>query len=131
MGIPAGNRVLFSSDGLAWDPSADRWAKIAPSPFVEPQLDGEARAWTGSRLMVFGGGAYEGGDGGEPPPVRVRTDGGSYDPVGDRWEALPPAPLSGRGRARGVWTGREFIVWGGEADYNHRAEFADGAAYTP
>jgi N-acetylneuraminic acid mutarotase len=131
VGIQAGNSVLFSSDGLAWDPSADRWKKIAASPFVAPQLDGEARAWTGSRFMVFGGGVYEGGDGPEPPPARIRTDGAAYDPAADRWETLPPAPLAGRARARAVWTGREFIVWGGEADYDHRAEFADGAALTP
>jgi hypothetical protein len=30
-----------------------------------------------------------------------------------------------------VWTGRELIVWGGEADYSHRAQFDDGAALTP
>jgi hypothetical protein len=30
-----------------------------------------------------------------------------------------------------VWTGREFIVWGGEGDESHRAQFDDGAAYTP
>jgi N-acetylneuraminic acid mutarotase len=131
VGIQAAHRVLFSSEGLAWDPSADRWTKIAPSPFVAAQLDGEARAWTGSRLMVFGGGSYDGGDGPEPPPAQVRADGAAYDPATDRWETLPPTPLSGRARASGVWTGREFIVWGGEADYNHRADFADGAAYTP
>jgi hypothetical protein len=61
----------------------------------------------------------------------VMPGGAAYDPAGDRWEALPAAPLTPRARAVAVWTGREFIVWGGEADHNHRAQFDDGAAYTP
>jgi hypothetical protein len=131
VGTDAGGRVVFASEGLAWDPSADRWSTIAAGPFTDPQLDGEARAWTGSRVMVLGGGTYEGGDGPEPPPVKVRGDGAAYDPAADRWDPLPASPLAARARARAVWTGREFVVWGGEADYSHRADFADGAAYTP
>ena len=130
-GIDTGQRLVFTGEGLAWNPSADRWAAIAPGPFANPQLDGAGRAWTGTRVMAFGGGVYGGGDGPEAPPATVRTDAASYDPVADRWDALPPPPLAGRARIAAVWTGREFIVWGGEGEFSHRADFADGAALTP
>ena len=68
---------------------------------------------------------------GDQPPATVMPGGAAYDPGADRWEAIPAAPLSSRARAVAVWTGRELVVWGGEADYNHRAQFDDGAAYTP
>ena len=61
----------------------------------------------------------------------MTTAGAAYDPAADRWDGIPPAPLAARARAAAVWTGREFIVWGGEADYHHRAQFDDGAALTP
>ena len=68
---------------------------------------------------------------GDVPPATVNPGGSAYDPAADRWEPLPAAPLTPRARAAAVWTGREFIVWGGEGDENHRAQFDDGAAYTP
>jgi hypothetical protein len=82
-------------------------------------------------VVVLGGGVYGGGDGPEAPPETARNDGAAYDPVADRWEALGQGPLAARARTSGIWTGREFIVWGGEGDYSHRAQFDDGAAYTP
>ena len=131
-GVDTGARVVFIAEGLVWHPSADRWSTIAAAPFTDHLLDGAARAWTGTRVLAFGGGTYESsGDAPEPPPAKVRRDGAAYDPAADRWSPLPASPLAGRARAAAVWTGREFIVWGGEADYAHRAEFADGAAFTP
>jgi hypothetical protein len=48
----------------------------------------------------------------------------------DPGEVRPMAesPLEGRSTMAAVWTGREMIVWGGEAP---RRVFADGAAYDP
>jgi hypothetical protein len=78
--------------------------------------------------MIWGGGTTD--SPGDQPPATVMPGGAVYDPAADRWEGLPAAPLSPRARALAVWTGRELIVWGGEADYNHRANFDDGAALT-
>jgi N-acetylneuraminic acid mutarotase len=129
VGVDTGSRVVFAGQGLAWDPSADRWSTIAAGPFGDPYLEGKAQAWTGSRVMLWGGGATD--SPGDVPPAKVTPGGSAYDPVADRWEPLPAAPLTPRARAVSVWTGRELIVWGGEADYSHRAQFDDGAAYTP
>jgi len=78
--------------------------------------------------MLWGGGTTD--SPGDQPPATVMPGGAAYDPAADRWEALPAGPLSPRARTVAVWTGRELIVWGGEADYNHRANFDDGAALT-
>jgi len=129
VGVDTGSRVVFAGQGLAWDPSGDRWSVIAAGPFADPHLEGKAAAWTGSRVMLWGGGTTT--SPGDVPPATVNPGGSAYDPAADRWEALPAAPLTPRARAAAVWTGREFIVWGGEGDENHRAQFDDGAAYTP
>ena len=46
---------------------------------------------------------------------------------------LPPSPLVGRFEPAAVWTGEDFIVWGGEVHGETTAESAvgDGAAYNP
>jgi N-acetylneuraminic acid mutarotase len=129
VGVDTGRRVVFAGQGLAWDATGDRWAAIAASAFADPFLEAKAQAWTGSRIMVWGGGTTD--NPGDQPPATVMPGGAAYDPAADRWEALPAAPLSSRARAVAVWTGRELVVWGGEADYSHRAQFDDGAAYTP
>ena len=129
VGVDTGSRVVFAGQGLAWDPSGDRWSVIASGPFGDPYLEDKAQAWTGSRVMFWGGGTTRGP--GDAPPATVKPGGAAYDPGGDRWEALPAAPLTPRAGAVAAWTGREFIVWGGEGDESHRAQFDDGAGYTP
>jgi len=129
VGIDAGSRVVFAGQGLAWDAAGNRWTPTAPSVFADPFLEGKAQAWTGSRVMFWGGGTSD--TPGDVPPATVLPGGAIYDVASDRWDTLPAAPLAPRARGSAVWTGREFIVWGGEADYNHRAQFDDGAALTP
>jgi N-acetylneuraminic acid mutarotase len=129
VGVDTGSGVLFAGQGLAWDARSNRWSTVAANQFADPLFEGKAQAWTGNRMMFWGGGMLE--SAADAPPATVTDAGVVYDAAADRWDALPPAPLAPRARATGVWTGREFIVWGGEADYNHRAQFDDGAAYTP
>ena len=75
--------------------------------------------WTGSELIVWGG-----GDGSV-----LRRDGGRFNPVVNRWTALSvsgaPAARSGH---TAVWTGSEMIVWGGTDGSGY---FADGGRYNP
>jgi hypothetical protein len=44
-----------------------------------------------------------------------------------RWRLMPPAPIQDRSGAAAVWTGHEFLVWGGTV----RRDVDDGAAYDP
>jgi hypothetical protein len=104
---------------------AGSWRRIAPPPI--PPAGGLAAAWTGRQLVVWGGGALPGaGEGGnwDPSPA-----GAAYDPAADRWQVLPPAPVTARIGATAVWSGREVLFWGGAA--GHDAFFNDGAAYDP
>jgi hypothetical protein len=84
-----------------------------------------AATWTGRHLVVWGGSAGDDGVG----SWRPAGTGAAYDPATDRWEELPPAPITGRVGATAVWTGREVLFWGGAA--GHEKFFADGAAYDP
>jgi hypothetical protein len=46
---------------------------------------------------------------------------------------LPPSPLVGRAEPVSVWTGEDFLIWGG-SDYDPtigEVDLADGAAYNP
>lgn len=133
VGVDTGNRVVFAGEGLVYDPAADRWAKVETSPLANPVLDGKALAWTGRRVVLWGGGRYPDESEAPSPPEQIITDpaGMAYDPAGDSWARLPAAPIASRARTAGVWTGAEFVVWGGESDYTVRTQYADGAAWTP
>jgi N-acetylneuraminic acid mutarotase len=76
--------------------------------------------WTGSEMIVWGGGGY--GDSG-------LNSGGRYNPSTDSWIAtsLTNAPTARFGHTA-VWTGSEMIVWGGAVPGN---EFDTGGRYNP
>ena len=46
---------------------------------------------------------------------------------------LPPSPLVGRSDPAAVWTGEDFLIWGGSvyAPSTGETDLADGAAYNP
>jgi N-acetylneuraminic acid mutarotase len=46
------------------------------------------------------------------------------------WRKVPAAPVAGRFGHAATWTGREMVVWGGQADYEAPLG-NDGAAYDP
>src|SRR5262245_49954481 len=70
---------------------------------------GHTAVWTGSEMIVWGGGAGVG-------PTYFNT-GGRYNPSTDSWKATNAtnAP-DARGGHAGVWSGSEMIVWGGFND---------------
>ena len=80
---------------------------------------GHAAAWTGSKLIVWGG--LQGGT--------HLNDGGIYDPANDTWAGITTtgAPAA-REKHAAVWTGTELIVIGGEGV---SGSLADSHAYNP
>ena len=90
------------NSGGRYDPATDSWTSTsvvgAPSP-----RSGHAAVWTGSLMVVWGGG---GG----------LATGARYDPGTDSWTpmSIVGAPL-GSGSAA-VWTGSLMVVWGGYKD---------------
>jgi len=120
---PAGV-VATTAPGAPAAPAATEqgsWRHIADPPI--PPAGGMATVWTGHEIIAWGGGSGGGGN------WQASDDGAAYDPAADRWTTLPPAPVPGRIGASAVWTGREVLFWGGQADQDTIE--ADGAAYDP
>jgi hypothetical protein len=113
-------------DGAAYDPVADSWRLMGPSP-----LSGRfahSGVWTGTQAIFWGGSSSSASEG-QP---HVVSDGAMYEPAEDTWLLLPGGPLAGRYRHGAAWNGSEMIVWGGCCTGPQRAgNFIDGAAYSP
>ncbi len=63
-----------------------------------------------------------------PGRVSAPVEGQAVRVVEDRWVRLPAGPADGRSFPIEVWTGREYLIWGGEKP----SEVHDtGAAYDP
>jgi Kelch motif protein len=109
--------------GLAFNPATGTWRELPPMAYPRT---GFAAVWTGRQLLVWGGltGPYK--------AQVIPPHGEAYNPAGNRWTALPKAPLHGRAMATAVWTGRSMIVWGGSAPNGQATTpFTDGAIYLP
>ena len=113
---------------LLYNPETDAWSESSPIPIAASER--LAGAWTGDRLIIWGGYAtYREHDDSDA----VFGEGASYDPVTDTWTALPPAPLADRCDHTGTWTGILFVVFGGMTTCGSPQILADGnaAAYDP
>ncbi len=97
-----------------------RWAVIPPAPIG--RRSGAAVAWTGSRLLVWGGWAYD-----SSRAAGLRR-GALFDPTTSTWTLTSAAPFAGRASPAFGWTGDRLLVWGGTGD---GGALADGAAYDP
>ena len=108
-----GMKLTFDGAGLpvAWQPISQTGAPSA--------RNGHSMVWTGSHLLVWGGGRS----------ATPESDGYAYDPVADTWTALANtgAPTA-RTEHAAVWNGSEMFIWGG---LNASSSLADGAAYNP
>ena len=119
------NPERIYGDGAAYNPTTNRWRVLPPSPLGA--RNGQTAVWTGSEMVVWGG--YDQ----ENPSLHVTADGAAFDPTTNKWKMLPPAPLSARADARGVWTGRGVFILGGHPDVVTSAKDndTDGALYDP
>jgi hypothetical protein len=106
--------------GLAYNPATDRWRRLPP--MEQGRIDAVA-VRAGGRVLVWGGRTA-----GIRSVPSVPGHGLAYDIAGDRWSALPPAPVPGRVAPAAAWTGRQLLVWGGGDGV---PAFADGAAFRP
>jgi N-acetylneuraminic acid mutarotase len=96
----------FRNTGARYNPVANTWSATAGG--APAARSGHAAVWTGTEMLVWGG---VGGT--VPSPVGL-SSGGRYDPVANVWAALPnPGAPAARTGHKGVWTGEEFLVWGG------------------
>jgi N-acetylneuraminic acid mutarotase len=106
-GIP---RPAFRSGGARYNPRTDTWQPIATRGMPEARM-GAVTVWGNGEFRVWGGASLA-------PTTTYRlvpslaNDGWSYRPDTDAWRPIAGEP-SGRTGHSVVWTGREFILWGG------------------
>jgi N-acetylneuraminic acid mutarotase len=98
--------------GGRYDPSTNLWSPIAGGG---PRY-GHTAVWTGSAMIVWGGGLYHtlNINPGQEELILLNT-GASYVPATNTWQptradATTPAARQGH---TAVWTGTRMIVWGG------------------
>ena len=84
---------------------------------------GHTAVWTGDRMLIWGGANG-------PDQADVLGDGHAYDPTTDSWTPMSNigAPAA-RTDHTGVWTGDEWIIWGGDSDLV--SNYGDGFRYNP
>ncbi len=102
----------YLGTGGIYDPATDSWSAVDISDINAPTArNGFSYAWTGRHMIIWGGSSTAG----------YLGDGAMFDPVGtgaSTWIAIENtgAPSARFGHLS-VWTGREFIVWGGSGNY--------------
>ncbi len=97
------------------DPVTGEWTVGPQLPVGFKTIPETPHAWTGSEMLVLVGSATF-----------------SYDATQGTWRSLAAWPLAQRLDSASVWTGSEWIVWGGEAnDPAVSGALGDGAAYDP
>ena len=106
------------------------WQAIPEAP-IEGRINALS-AWTGSELIVWGG--YDPRQGYNSPTrkrCRCWLNGAAFNPSTDEWQRLAQSPITEAadvGRSA-VWTGEEFIIWGGAGARLTQPD--NGAAYNP
>jgi N-acetylneuraminic acid mutarotase len=98
LGGPSDTTLIGAGFREATPGFAEAWTATSSSGAPAARY-GHTAVWTGSRMIVWGGGSLA---------------GGRYDPVSDSWTATSttgaPQP---RSYHTAVWTGSRMIVWGG------------------
>ena len=115
---PAG--AVLNTGGL-YNPAANTWTPTSTGPNVPSGRIGHTAVWTGTEMIVWGGGAAF------SQPVNT---GAAYDPVTDTWRGVsvsPQTPAARSGHAA-LWTGSRMAVWGGVANDN---DLNSGGLYDP
>jgi len=95
-------------EAYLFNPTTDTWT-TATTTGAPAGRTNHLAAWTGSEMIVWGG-----GEGTDPSDILFLEDGARYNPVTDSWQALPTTGVpSGRKFATGTWAGDRFAVWAG------------------
>ena len=122
-GVWTGSEFLVYSGwyrtGKKYNPSTDSWSIIS-SVGAPKKRAGPVQVWTGTKLIVFGG-----GEDGSTSDL-TRNTGAIYNNATNSW--LPMSTINAPQLLYGsaVWTGTQMIVWGVDAYYQ-----VVGGVYTP
>jgi hypothetical protein len=93
----------YLNTGGRYDPVADAWTPTSTSDAPSGRKH-HTVVWTGTRMVVWGGGAEYSGT------------GGRYDPTADTWAPTSTvgAPSNRTGHTA-IWTGSRMVIWGGSS----------------
>jgi N-acetylneuraminic acid mutarotase len=121
----SGTWSFYGTGGL-YDPANDTWAATSTGAGCPAGRIYHTAVWTGTEMIVWGGGQLEAG-----ADVFLRS-GGRYTPSGDTWVETNPGGNAPQARHDHilVWTGAEVIVWGGYAA-GSGGRLNDGSRYDP
>ncbi len=98
--------------GARYDPVADAWTEMSSDGAPWPR-DYHTAVWTGSEMIVWGGGGHDCGSG----DAFYCASGGRYDPARDTWRATSEVGAFGRSDGtRALWTGSHMFIWGNPVD---------------
>ncbi len=118
-----GRQSTWLNDGARYDPATDTWSTVSSTNAPSGRWYHSA-VWTGKEMIVWGGRAnYH-------YTANNFNDGARYDPETDTWTPMSTnGSPARRSQFAYVWTGTEFIVWGGFTEGG--APLGDGARYNP
>jgi hypothetical protein len=122
--VPFGTCEACTARASATSLARGHWVTFPHGP-LQPRV-GQVGLWTGSRMLIWGGAAYN----------ATYRNGATFDPSTNRWASLPSGPLSGRSGTAAVWTGHEALMWGGASESQSAGQSVDvlasgGASYDP
>ena len=115
----------YLSDGGLYDPALNTWTAMPAPPANFNGREGASYVWTGSKLIVWGGYGYNP----DSSANEYLYDGSIYDPSANSWTSMGGTPPFARAWASGVWTGTNFIVWGGRYGAGSNDYYTDGRKY--
>jgi len=123
-----GTTLTPKGDGARYDPATKTWSAMTSTGAPSGRfVAGATWSTTTSEMIVWGGCTAV------DTSLACSTytnDGAAYDPVTDKWTALPAPPTGfvGRGGHSMEWSGAEVVIWGGTSG---TADLNDGARYDP
>jgi hypothetical protein len=96
------------ADGAIYDTKTDHWTPMAAAGAPSARAD-HLLAWTGTRVLVWGGNGYVVTNGESKGTVFV--DGGLYDPAAAGWSPTAAAPFdASHAMGPALWTGDRLVV---------------------
>lgn len=115
----------WHQDGWPYHVASVDWLPPTPLASAPERREAHSAAWTGSAMLIWGG--WNGG-------VYLSSGGVLSAPgkAGSAWTAMSDAGApSARAEHAAIWTGADYIVWGGCGGDGCTVIHGDGGRWTP